>query len=242
MAQILVIAPHPDDAEIGMGGTIALLADQGHNVLILDLTDGCPTPVGDRPTRLKEADDALRALASPRITRLLLDLPNRRLTHTLEARHKVAWVIRAHQAQVLFVPHPEDAHPDHLAATRIAEDARFDAKLTGLELPSPQGPAPRLTPGPPIYPRWVFFYYCSHLRRVPDPAFIMDTSATQERKRCSLAAYRSQFELNPANAGLLQRLDAQDAYFGSRIGARAGEPFWCREPLGLNGFGALPIS
>jgi LmbE family N-acetylglucosaminyl deacetylase len=247
MARILVIAPHPDDAEIGMGGTIALLADQGHDVLILDLTDGCPTPVGDRPTRLREADDALHALASPRVSRLMLDLPNRRVTHTLEARHKVAWVIRAHRAQVLFLPHPEDAHPDHLAGTRIAEDARFDAKLTGLELPPPAqgpGPTPRppLTPGPPIYPRWVFYYYCSHLKRVPDPTFIMDTSATQERKRRSLAAYRSQFELNPANAGLLARLDAQDAYFGSRIGTPAGEPFWCREPLGLSGLGALPIS
>ena len=52
---ILVVAAHPDDAEIGMGGSIAMLAEQGHSVLIADLTDGSPTPRGDRATRLTEA-------------------------------------------------------------------------------------------------------------------------------------------------------------------------------------------
>src|SRR3954468_24603372 len=124
-----------------MGGTIALLASQGHDVLLLDITDGCPTPRGDRPTRLAEAAAALKELApSPgKLRRHLLDLPNRRVTHSIESRHAVAGVIRAHQASLLFIPHPEDAHPDHIAVTRIAEDARFDAKLTGLPLPGDGG-------------------------------------------------------------------------------------------------------
>ncbi len=244
---ILVVAPHPDDAELGMGGAIALLASQGHRVLILDLTDGCPTPVGDRPTRLREAERARSILAGPggRIRRALLDLPNRTLTHTVETRHRVASVIRAHKASVLFIPHPEDAHPDHLAATRIAEDARFDAKLTRLDLPSvprtPAGWKPHgLRKGPPIYPRWVFYYYCSHLRRVADPSFILDTSAFAGAKRRSIEAYRSQFVRNPTNRGVPAKLAAQDAYFGSRIGVAAGEPFWGREPLGLSGLDGLP--
>ncbi len=237
---ILVIAPHPDDAEIGMGGSIALLAAQGHDVLILDLTDGCPTPVGDRATRLAEAGDALTHLSPPsgpgRVRRLLLDLPNRVLTHSIEARHKVAGVIRLHQAGVLFMPHPLDAHPDHLAATRIAQDARFDAKLTKFDPPAPPGRAPI---GPPIYPKWIFFYFCSHLRNVPEPTFILDTSAHAKAKIRSVEAYRSQFALNPSNAGFPERLSAQDAYFGSRIGAAAGEPFACPEPLGLAGLMGL---
>src|SRR5262245_34977946 len=142
---ILVIGPHPDDQEIGMGGAIARLADQGHHVLLLDMTDGCPTPVGDRPTRLAEAARAAELLSpasSPgkhAVRRLLRDLPNRPIEHPTEARHKVAAVIRAHQARIVFAPHPEDAHPDHLAVTAIAQDARFDAKLSKLDLAPPTG-------------------------------------------------------------------------------------------------------
>ena len=115
-----------------MGGTIARLTSQGHRVLLLDLTDGEPTPHGDRATRAKEAAEAARILGAERIT---LDLPNRSVTHCLEARHKVAGVIRTFRADVIFVPYFEDAHPDHVAGTRIVEDARFDAKLTKCDLP-----------------------------------------------------------------------------------------------------------
>ena len=237
MPPILIIAPHPDDAELGMGGTIARLAAQGHDVLICDITDGCPTPFGDRPTRLTEAAAALKELAPPagstgRVSRIMLDLKNREVQHTIEARHKVAGVYRAHQAQILFVPHFLDAHPDHLAVTRIAEDARFDAKLTGLTLPGDQGK-------PPIYPKWLFHYYCTHLRRVPDPTFIMDTTGFQAAKRRSIEAYRTQFAMNEKNTRVPDMIAAADAYFGSRIGTAAGEPFYSREPLGLSGLEGL---
>src|SRR5262245_60946748 len=114
---ILVVGPHPDDQELGMGGTIARLAEQGHQVLLLDMTNGEPTPRGNPETRAKEAAAAARALSAPTnpVKRVLLDLPNRRVEHTIAARHKVAAVIRSHQPQVLFVPYGEDAHPDHLA-------------------------------------------------------------------------------------------------------------------------------
>ncbi|QYU67050.1 PIG-L family deacetylase [Leptolyngbya sp. 15MV] len=62
MANVVVVGPHPDDQEIGMGGTIALLAEQGHDVLLVDVTDGSPTPRGDRASRLDEAQRALEAL------------------------------------------------------------------------------------------------------------------------------------------------------------------------------------
>ncbi len=218
-----------------MGGTIAALAMQGHRVTILDLTDGEPTPFGDAATRAKEAAAAAAALSPPGkpIARILLGLPNRTLRHTVEARHAVAGVIRAVQASVLFVPYGEDAHPDHRAATMIGEDARFDAKLTKAEMPVPPGFG---AIGPPVYPRWLFHYYCTHLRIVPRPSFIVDTSGEAAmRKGRAVAAYRSQFELNLANRGLPARLAQQDAYFGSRIGTSMGEPFFSREPLGLGG-------
>lgn len=238
---ILVIGPHPDDQEIGMGGTIAALAEEGHNLLICDMTDGCPTPIGDRPTRLAEADAALTCLQPTRpgttpLRRVLMDFHNRRVEHTLEARHRVAGLIRAHQAQVIFLPHEEDAHPDHRAVTRIVEDARFDAKLTKIEMPVPPG---FTAIGPPIYPKWLIYYYCSHLRRVPDPTMIFDTSSTSAKKIAAIAAYRTQFEMNPANAGFPARLAHWDSYFGSRIGTLAAEPFYTKEPLGLNSLTSL---
>lgn len=242
MPNVLVVGPHPDDQELGMGGTIARLADQGHRVLLLDVTDGEPTPFGDPATRAREAADAATILSAPGnpVRRLLLGLPNRRVEHTIEARHLVAAVIRAHRAQVVFVPHPEDAHPDHRAVTRIVEDARFDAKLTKLDLPTPPGLRPAEI-GPPIYPVWLFHYYATHLRVVPQPSFIMDVSAQMERKLRAIAAYRSQFEANPANRGVPEWIRAASAFLGSRIGTAAGEAFHAPEPPGLTGLDGLVL-
>lgn len=240
---ILVIGPHPDDQELGMGGTIAKLAEAGHRVTILDLTDGCPTPVGSRERRLQEAAAAAACLmprsGSGMVRRVMLDLPNRTLQHTIEARHKVAGVIRAVRAEVLFMPHPEDAHPDHVAATRVCEDARFDAKLTGVTMPLP--PGLEGDAAAPIHPRRVFYYYCSHLRSVPSPSFIVDTSGFEARKHDAILAYRSQFVEHTPNREVPERIAAADRYFGSRIHAAAGEPFWVKEPLGLSSLEGVVI-
>lgn len=225
MAKILVVGPHPDDQELGMGGTIARLAKQGHDVLLLDMTNGEPTPYGDPATRAKEAAAAAEILG---VRRVLLDLPNREVLHTVEARRKVAGVIREHGAQVMFVPFPEDAHPDHRAVTRIAEDARFDAKLTKVNLP-----------GEPVYPKWLFYYYATHLRWVADPSFCIDITGEMEAKKRSILAYHTQFVLPEKNRKAVDWVEAAGVYFGSRIGTGAAEPFFTKEPVGLDSFGGL---
>jgi bacillithiol biosynthesis deacetylase BshB1 len=222
---ILVAGPHPDDQELGMGGTIARLVAEGHRVLLLDLTDGEPTPFGDRATRAREAAEAARILGAERTT---LDLPNRTLVHSVEARHRVAAVIRGFRPEVMFVPYFEDAHPDHVAGTRIVEDARFDAKLTKTDLP-----------GDPWHAKWLFHYYATHLRIVPQPSFLMDTSGFAARKREAVLAYQSQFVANERNRRVVEWLDAAGTYFGSRIGTETAEPFFAREPIGLAGLATL---
>jgi LmbE family N-acetylglucosaminyl deacetylase len=127
MLDVLVIAPHPDDAELGMGGTIGLLLEQGRRVGVLDLTDGEPTPRGSPEIRARETAAASAALGLE--WRENLGLPNRRLRATLAARGQLAGVIRRTRPRWLFAPHWVDAHPDHVAATRLAEAARFWAKL-----------------------------------------------------------------------------------------------------------------
>lgn len=235
---ILVVGPHPDDAELGMGGSIAKFIAAGHHVTLLDMTDGSPTPYGDRATRLQEAKRAVDVLANgnapPR--RVLLDFPNREVVHSIAARHAVAGVIRAVQAQVIFVPHFEDAHPDHLACTRIVEDARFDAKLTKVNMPVPPGFE---SIGPPIHPKWMIYYYCTHLRTVASPNLLLDITGFEQVKLDSILAYSTQFVDNTKNAGVPQWVAAQDRYMGSRIATRSAEAFYLREPLGLMGLDSL---
>jgi len=225
MCRILVVAPHPDDAELGMGGTIARLVTAGHDVLVVDATDGEPTPHGSPQMRALETARATEILG---VRRRNLGWTNRVVEHSVAARHALAGVIREHQAEIVFAPYPEDAHPDHRAVTRIAEDARFDAKLTKIDLP-----------GAAIYPRWFFHYYATHLRIVPAPSFIIDITGFEERKRSAILAYESQFVVNTSNRRVIEWLEASQRYFGSRIGTESGEPFFSREPVGLRGLDGL---
>jgi len=225
MSSVLVVGPHPDDQELGMGGSIARLAAQGHDVLLLDMTNGEPTPHGSTELRAREAAKAAAILG---VTRRTLDFPNRRLEHSLAARHAVAGVIREHHASIVFAPYVEDAHPDHVATTRIVEDARFDAKLTNVDLP-----------GEPIYPRWLFYYYCTHLRHVAQPSFLLDITGQERAKREAILAYHSQFVAPEKNRRVVEWIAAADVYFGSRIGTAAAEAFFTREPIGLTRIDAL---
>lgn len=226
-----------------MGGAIAKLAEQGHDVLLVDVTNGEPTPYGDPKTRAEEAKNAATILSPDRakfpdarpVKRVLLGLPNRFVEHTIENRHKMAGVIRAHQASIVFTPFFEDAHPDHRAVTRIVEDARFDAKLTKVDMPVPEG----MAAGEPIYPKWLFYYYATHLRWVANPSFVLDVTGYVERKIESIRAYHTQFVLPEKNRKVVDWVEASATYLGSRIGVEAGEGFFTKEPVGLSGIDGL---
>jgi bacillithiol biosynthesis deacetylase BshB1 len=223
MASILVIGPHPDDQELGMGGTIAKLVAQGHRVHLVDMTTGEPTPLGDEVTRARESQAAAAILG---VQRTLLGLPNRQVVHDLPSRHKLAAVIRRHRPDWLFLPYPLDAHPDHVAVTRIGEDARFDAKLTKTDIP-----------GDPCYPKRIIYYFCTHLRLNINPTFCIDISDTLEKKMSAVAAYGSQFVKN--NSPVPEMVKTMAGYFGGRIGVAYAEPFFTHEVLGLGGLDQL---
>jgi len=225
MANIIVVGPHPDDQELGMGGTIVRLAQQGHDVLLVDMCNGEPTPHGSPEKREQEWTEAARVMG---VHRRLIGLTNREIQHTLEARRLVAAAIREHQAQIVFLPFEEDAHPDHTATTRIVEDARFDAKLTKTDLP-----------GEPTYPKWLIYYYCTHLRWPIAPSFCIDISDQIDQKQQAIKAYESQFVTPEKNRPVLDWLHQLNGYMGSRIGTRFAEPFTVKEPLGLESLEGL---
>jgi bacillithiol biosynthesis deacetylase BshB1 len=223
MASILVIGPHPDDQELGMGGSIIRLASQGHRVHLVDMTNGEPTPLGSPEIRAREAAAAAEVLG---VQRTLVGLKNREVTHNLDSRHKLAAVMRIHRPDWLFVPYPVDAHPDHLAVTRIAEDARFDAKLTKSAIP-----------GDPWYPKRIIYYFCTHLRMNFPATFCLDISDQIDRKMQAVRCYKTQFVENHSPVPDMVR--TLNAYFGSRIATAHAEPFFTHEMLGFTGLGEL---
>lgn len=222
MLDALIIAPHPDDAELGMGGAILKLKREGRKVGVLDLTSGEPTPHGSPEIRARETAAATKILGLD--WRHNLGLPNRSLEPTLEARAAVAGVIRQQRPRWLFAPYWVDAHPDHVAATQLVEAARFWAKLTKTELP-----------GEPFHPERIFNYFCVHLKLVPQPAFVLDVSDEWEQKLAAIRCYESQFVTGRPTESptFLDQLRDEAAYWGKAIGVRYGEPYACREPLGL---------
>lgn len=225
---MLVIAPHPDDAELGMGGAIAKMIQFGWKVGVLDLTSGEPTPYGDLPTRAKETQAASAALGLT--WRENLGLPNRSLEPTLAARAQLANVFRRARPRWLFAPYWEDAHPDHVAATQLIEAARFWSKLSKSDLA-----------GEAFHPQRIFYYYCVHLKHVAQPAFILDISDQWDEKRQSIEAYASQFSIGREHVSpsMIEKIRDEAGYWGKMIGTRYGEPFASREPIALRDLSLL---
>jgi N-acetylglucosamine malate deacetylase 1 len=217
--EILVVAPHPDDAELGMGGAIAKLIRAGKRLGILDLTSGEPTPYGTPAIRAAETAVASKALGVS--WRRNLELPNRRLEASLEARAKLAEVFRETQPEWIFAPYWVDAHPDHLAAIEMVEASRFWSKLTKTTMA-----------GEPFHPKRIFNYYCVHLKMHAQPAFVLDITDTWPAKLESIRAFQSQF-VTGRDSSFIEQLEIDARYWGGSIGVRYGEPFTCREPIGL---------
>jgi bacillithiol biosynthesis deacetylase BshB1 len=228
MVDFLAVGTHPDDIEIGMGGTLASLIRQGKSCAVLDLTSGEPTPHGTPETRAEETMKSNTILGLKQ--RIMLGLPNRWLMDSLENRIKVAEVYRTLKPKAIFLPHWEDAHPDHIQSSQIAQAARFIAKYTKTDMV-----------GDPFYPPNVFYYFCTHLKKLAMPSVIFDISETFGQKMDAIRSYHSQFFAGNPERGedIIRRIEAQGVHLGGLIGARYGEPFVCQENIGIRSFDAL---
>ena len=219
----LIIAAHPDDAEIGVGGTIAALKAEGATVGILDLTSGEPTPL--RHARDPPARDRGGQCHSRRgLARQSRFAESGSCVADLEARRQLAGMIRQLEASFLLTHYWEDAHPDHVAASALVDAARFWSKLTKTDLP-----------GEPHYPARIFYFLSIHLRLHVKPSFVVDVSAHHATKMRAVECYHSQFiQGRPTTPPtLLDDLRDWARYWGWTIGTTFGEPFLCREEVGM---------
>ncbi|HVW01132.1 MAG TPA: bacillithiol biosynthesis deacetylase BshB1 [Planctomycetaceae bacterium] len=225
---VLVVAPHPDDAEISVGGTLVCCRREGLRVGVVDLTNGEPTPFGSPEIRARETARATEILGLH--WRENLGLPNRQLEHTLEARRALAEVFRKMRPRIIFAPYWDDAHPDHVVASQLADAARFWSKLTKTDMA-----------GEAYWPPRMLYFWSIHLRIHPKPAFVFEIGDAIEPKMQSVEAYESQFRTGRTLTFPTALDDIRDRarYWGWTIGAGYAEAFASREEIGLRSLNSL---
>lgn len=219
---ILVFGAHADDAEIGMAGTIYKHIEAGLRVGICDLTYAEMSSNGTVETRKQEAIEAGELLKLS--SRTNLGLPDRGLTITTEHIEAVTAEIRRHAPRIVFAPYWEDRHPDHVACSKLVEEAVFNAKLR------------RYMPDLPIVNvEQLYFYFINDLGQVD---LIVDTTQQYEMKEKALSCYRSQFEqkitdtvATPLNQGYIERVKSRDRLVGQRRLVPFAEGFAVKTPF-----------
>ncbi|RSL33440.1 bacillithiol biosynthesis deacetylase BshB1 [Salibacterium salarium] len=219
---ILCIGAHPDDVEIGMGGTVALHADKGDHVYVCSLTEGELSSNGTVENRQKEAEASASQLQVS--GRYQLQFPDRGVSRTHHEYTNLLEIIRNIRPEVVFAPFYQDRHPDHAACSDIVRQAVFDAgikKYPGVEYSA--------------YKTDSLFYYFINGFDIPD--FYVDISSGQERKESALSCYESQFVMKtgsvatPLTEGYIESVRSRDAMFGKQAGVRFAEGFKNASPL-----------
>ncbi len=220
---LLVFGPHPDDLEIGLGGTIARHTAAGFSVGLCDLTAGELGSNGTPDERMKEAAAAAKVLGAA--WRENLHWPDGGIAETPDHIRSAVELIRRHQPKTIAIPHERDRHPDHAAAHRVLTVAAFRSGLRRFDT----GQAP-----------WRADWVCSYfINDAAPPSFVIDVSEFYAKKREALACHRSQFE--PSGAGPVatrlttptfrQLIESRDAQFGAEIGVAFAEGVIVHEPV-----------
>lgn len=225
---VLVVAPHPDDAEISVGGIIAASIRQNLRVGVVDLTTGEPTPHGTLEIRQRETAKATEILGLT--WRKNLGLPNRSLQPTLEARRCIAEVFRLTRPRIILAPYWQDVHPDHVAASSLVDDARFWSKLSRSDMA-----------GDPFWPPMLLHYFSIHLRIHPSASVVMDISDVIDVKMNAVKAYESQLITGRGDTFPSAIDDIRDRarYWGWTIHKAFGEPLVNRESIGITALTSL---
>mgnify|MGYP000193372740 CR=1 FL=1 len=233
---VLVFAPHPDDAELSMGGTIANLSSKGLKVGIIDFTEG---EMGTRGTPAKRQAEAFKAAIALKVTlRENLHIPDCDILINKENVDKVVRLIRKYKPKIIFAPYFNDRHPDHIDTSKIIKKAMFVSGLAkavtkyyGREQKE-------------YRPQKLFYYMQTYTFQ---PTFIVDISNYFDAKMKSVKAYKSQFhnakskepETFISSIKFMDYITSKAKFYGFQIGKDYGEPFYCEEKIELDLVGLI---
>lgn len=233
---VLIFAAHPDDAELGMGGTIAKLTSANLKVGIIDLTKG---EMGTRGTVEIRQTEAFKAASLLKLAiRENFHIKDGEISDTKENLMKIIISIRKYRPRFIFAPYFNDRHPDHVELSKLVKKAYFFsglAKIKTFEKDSAQE----------FYRPQRLFYYMQTYKF--EPNYIVDISETFELKMKSVYAYSSQF-YNPeskepetfiSQPRFFDYIEARAKFYGFQIGTDYAEPFYCEENLPFDIIGAL---
>jgi N-acetylglucosamine malate deacetylase 1 len=220
---LLAFGPHPDDIEIGLGGTIARHTALGLSVGLCDLTAGEMGSNGTVEQRLAEAEAARVVLGAA--WRKNLRWPDRQIGKDAAHLEQAVAFIRRHRPRTIAVPYWSDRHPDHVAASEVLTEAAFNS---GLRRYAAEGDAWK--------PDWICYYF---INNAASPSFVIDVSDCYERKREALDCHASQFQSAAPGATATrlntpvfrQLIESRDAQFGALAGVPWAEGVVVREPV-----------
>ncbi|HEU4364084.1 MAG TPA: bacillithiol biosynthesis deacetylase BshB1 [Candidatus Krumholzibacteria bacterium] len=232
----MAIGIHPDDVEIGCGGSVALSVARGHEVVIVDLTRGESSTNGTVEERAREAAAAAQILGV--VTRVNAALPDTgvRSDDPAQIRAIVA-ILREHRPHVALLPHADDPHPDHAAGALLVRNAVFLANVNGYRTDEPGGRQARWKVARSlVYPG----------RRDVRADVVVDVTSVYQTKMAAIRAHASQVggseSLLPTpltDPRFLGVVDARDRLAGRRIGVTHGEAFELLAPVALDDLGAI---
>ena len=220
---LLVFGPHPDDLEIGLGGSIAKHAAMGLRVVLCDLTAGEMGSNGTVEERLAEAEAAREVLGAA--WRVNLRWPDRGIGSKDDHVRLAAELVRRARPRAVALPYWSDRHPDHIAASNVLTEAIFNSGLRRYR-----------AEGEPWKPDMASYYF---INESASPSFVIDVTDHYDTKRRALACHASQFR-PPATDAVHTRLtsprfmkliESRDAQFGALAGVDFAEGLIVREPL-----------
>lgn len=229
---IIAFGAHPDDIELGCGGTLAKHVALGHTVGMVDLTRG---EIGSRGTVLERDAEAVKAAQILGASfRLNLDLPDGRLENNLESQQRIIEVVRRHRPRIVLCNAPKDRHPDHGVASSMVVEACFRAGLHKWVSVGDDGAAQA-----PFRPEHVY-HYIQFYDLTAD--FSVDISDFIDAKMDSLAAHASQFyraqsdepETVISSKWFWDSLTARTAEWGRVMGVAHAEGFIAPRRLGVD--------
>lgn len=233
---ILAIGAHPDDVELGCGGTIAKLISEGKKVAIVDLTQGELGTRGTNETRAVEAAEASKILGIS--ARENLKMKDGFLINSEEYQLEIVKVIRKYQPEIVLCNAIDDRHPDHAKAAKLVSDACFLSGLVKIDtkIENKNQKAWR--------PKQVFHYI--QWKNI-EPDFVIDISGFLDKKIEACLAYKTQFydptstePMTPiATKDFLESLTYRAQDLGRLTGVEYAEGFTTEKLLALKNFDGI---